>query len=91
MPLTPHQLLHINALISECNESLGLSDAQKDKLSEGKNVKRSEYDKYLRKVLKDAEKIKKDDVFPNLKHDNEIHDLLEKENDAEYYKPKTTR
>ena len=77
MALTIHELFHLNAVITECDESINLPKDKQDKLSEGKKVKKDKFDKYIKRIKKEAEDIITDDTFPVDLSPSDIHDYLE--------------
>jgi hypothetical protein len=77
--ITEHQLFHLNAVLAEANETKNLKSEDKDKWMKNKKVKEGKEDEYLDKIIKDVEKIKKDEVFPELECASAIHDYLEKD------------
>ena len=86
MALTEHQLLHLKAIIAEANETKNFSVEKKDKWMISKKVSKGKEEEYLDEIIKDVEKIKKDDVFPDLEHPSMIHDYIEKETVKEEFK-----
>lgn len=82
--LSDHQLLHLNAILNGAEETKNLSTEGKNKWMKAKKVKEGKEDEYLDKVVKDAEKIKKDGVFPDLEYPSRIHDYIEKETNGEF-------
>lgn len=83
--LTEHQLLHLDAIIVEVNETKNLSTEDKDKWMKSKKIKDGKEDEYLDEIIKNVDKIKKDKIFPDLDHPSKIHDYIEKENKGEFY------
>lgn len=84
MVLVEHQLFHLNAILSEVEETKNLSSEKKSKWMDGKQVKVGEESKYLDAIIKDINGIIKDDVFPELECPSRIHDYIEKETKGEF-------
>lgn len=83
--LTDHQLLHLNAILAEAEETRNLPIEDKDKWMKAKKIKEGKEEEYLDEIIKDIEKIKKDEVFPDLAHPSMIHDYIEKETKGSYH------
>ena len=88
MALTTHQLLHLNALIRECDESTLLPIEERGKLSKAKKVDESKYLEYLDELKKEVEKMIQRENFPPEIADtpSRIHDYLEKGSIRDKYK-----
>lgn len=84
MALTEHELLHLNAIIDEAEETKNLLGDKKNKLMKSKNIEEGKEEQYLDKIIKDSEKIKKDNVFPDLESPSDIHDYIEKYTKEEF-------
>lgn len=79
MVLTEHQLFHLDAILSEVDETRNLSVGDKDKWMSSKEIEKGKEEEYLDEIIKDVEKIKKSKNFPNLESPADIHDYMEKE------------
>ena len=79
MALTEHQLFHLNAILTEVEETKNLASISKEKFMVAKEIKDGEYEKYLDQIVKDVAEIKKTGVFPVLDSVSSIHDYIEKE------------
>lgn len=82
--LSEHELFHLDAILSEVEETRNLSSEKKDKWMKGKKIKEGKEDEYLDKIIKDVEKIMKDEKFPELECPSNIHDYIEKETKEEF-------
>ena len=82
--LSQHQLLHLNAIIAEANETRSLNPDKKSKWMKSKKVKEGKEEQYLDKIIKDVEKIISDEQFPDLESPSRIHDYIEKETKGEF-------
>ena len=84
MALTEHQLFHLNAILTEVEETKNLASISKEKFMVAKEIKDGEYDKYLDQIIKDVAEIKKSGIFPILKSDASIHNYIEKDTKEEF-------
>jgi len=84
MALSGHQLFHLNAILAEAQETRNLSSDKKEKWMNAKQIKLGEESKYLDAVIKDVNKIIKDDIFPDLEKPYKIHDYIEKETKGDF-------
>lgn len=77
MALTPHQLLHINAIIDEAAANRLESPIVKEKIAESHNVHIDDYDVFWEEVGRLATMIRSSNIFIiGLETDSDIHDLL---------------
>jgi len=78
MTLTKHQILHLNAVILDCDEALADTPDMRRELAKNKDIAVGNEITYFNLVKSDANKILKNKKWPNLEEDWLIHDYLEK-------------
>ena len=83
MALTEHELKHLNDAIAEAQKKARYSNQKKRKLATRREVKAAAYNKYLDRIIADAENIKSSGKFPDGLRPADIHAYLEQPTEAE--------
>ena len=84
MALTKHELFHLDAIFIEVEETTNLSIEDKTIWMDSKEIVKEKETDYLDEIIKDIEKIKADDKFPDLDSPSDIHDYIEKETKEDF-------